>query len=70
MSPETFKQLKSFMDSEHHLTRYITKLAKTASDLGLLLKNIEINQPIIWSQHLDTRIACDASSTGIGASLE
>ena len=31
--PKTFKQLKSFMDSIHHLTRYIPKLEQTAADL-------------------------------------
>ena len=36
--PKTFKQLKSFMGSIHHLTRYIPNLAQTAAALRPLLK--------------------------------
>ena len=32
-TPKTFKQLKIFMGSKHHLTRYIPKLAQKAADL-------------------------------------
>ena len=42
LSPQkTFKQLKSFMGSIHHLTRYVPKLAQTAAALRPLLKNTE-----------------------------
>ena len=92
--PKTFKQLKRFMGSIHHLTRYIPKLAQTAAALRPLLRNTEKNRPLEWStehntafnnilklvseitqnkhfdQHLDTRIICDASTTGLGAALE
>ena len=43
--PKTFKQLKSFMGSIHHLTRYILNLAQTAAALRPLLKNAEKNRP-------------------------
>ena len=36
--PKTFKQLKSFMGSIHHLSRYIPNLAQTAAALRPLLK--------------------------------
>ena len=39
--PKTFKQLKSFMGSIHHLTRYIPNLAQTAAVLQPLLKHRE-----------------------------
>ena len=94
LPPKTFKQLKSFMGSMHHLTRYIPNLAQTAAALRPLLKNAEKNKPINWlpehnsafknilqlvakitqnkhfDQHLETRIVCDASTTGLGAALE
>ena len=38
LPPKTFKQLKSFMGSIHHLTRYIPNLAQTAAALRPLLK--------------------------------
>ena len=44
--PKTFKQLKSFMGSIHHLTRYIPKLAQNAAALRPLLKNTEKNRPL------------------------
>ena len=37
-APKTFKQLKSFMWSIHHLTRYIPNLAQTAAALRPLPK--------------------------------
>ena len=46
--PKIFKQLKSFMGSIHHLTRYIPNLAQTAAALRSLLKNTEKNRPINW----------------------
>ena len=46
--PKTFKQLKSFMGSIHHLTRYILNLAQTAAALRPLLKNAEKNRPNNW----------------------
>ena len=46
--PKTFKQLKSFMGSIHHLTGYIPNLAQTAAALRPLLKNAEKNKPINW----------------------
>ena len=46
--PKTFKQLKSFMGSIRHLTRYIPNLAQTAAALRPLLKNAEKNRPINW----------------------
>ena len=36
--PKTFKQLKSFMGSIHHLTRYIPNLEQTAAAMRPLLK--------------------------------
>ena len=33
-----FKQLKSFMDSKRHLTRYVAYLAQTAASLKSRLK--------------------------------
>ena len=91
---KTFKQLKSFMGSINHLTRYIPKLAQIATALRPLLKNAKKNKPLDWctehnttfknilkmvseitqnkhfDQHPDTRIVCDASTTGLGAALE
>ena len=46
--PKTFKQLKNFMGSIHHLTRYIPKLAQKAADLRPLLKNTGKNKPLSW----------------------
>ena len=46
--PKTFKQLKSFMGSIHHLTKYIPNLEQTAAALRPLLKNTEKNRPINW----------------------
>ena len=37
-APKTFKQLKNFMGSIHHLTRYIPNLAQAAAALRPLLK--------------------------------
>ena len=58
LPPKTFKQLKSFMGSIHHLTRYIPKLAQTAAALRPLLKNTEktdhSNGPQSIIQHLTT----------------
>ena len=58
LPPKTFKQLKSFMGSIHHLTRYIPKLAQTAAALRPLLKNTEktdhSNGPQSITQHLTT----------------
>ena len=42
--PKAFKQLKSFMGSLHHLTRYIPNLAQAAAALRPLLKNTEKKQ--------------------------
>ena len=39
--PKTFKQLKSFMGSIHHLTRYIPNLAQAAAALRPLLKTLK-----------------------------
>ena len=41
---KTFEQLKSFMGSIQHLTRYIPQLAQTAAALRPLLKNTEKKQ--------------------------
>ena len=41
LPPKTFQQLKSFMGSIHHLTRYIPNLAQTAAALRPLLKKFE-----------------------------
>ena len=92
--PKSFKQLKSFMGSIHHLTRYMPKLAQIATALRPLLKITEKNKLLDWcteynttfkniikmvseiaqkkhfDQHLDTRIVCDASITGLGAALK
>ena len=93
--PKTFKQLKSFMGSIHHLTRYKPNLAQAAAALRPLLKNTEkkksleewstkhntafknilklvaaITQNKHFDQHLETRIVCTASNTGLGAALE
>ena len=46
--PKTLKQLKNFMGSIHHLTRYIQNLAQTAAALRPLLKNTLKNEPINW----------------------
>ena len=43
--PKTFKQLKGFMASIHHLTRYIPNLAQTAAALRPLMKNTLKNKP-------------------------
>ena len=37
-APKTFKQLKRFMGSKHHLTQYISNLAQAAAALRPLLK--------------------------------
>ena len=52
--PKTFKQLKIFMGSIHHPTRYIPKLAQTAAALRPLLKNTEKNKPLDWSTEHNT----------------
>ena len=46
--PKTFKQLKSFMGSIQHLTRYLPNLAQKAAALRPLLRNAEKNRPINW----------------------
>ena len=43
--PKTFKQLKGFMASIHHLTRFIPNLAQTAAALRPLMKNTLKNKP-------------------------
>ena len=53
-APKTFKQLKSFMGSIHHLTSYITKLAQAAAALRSLLKNTEKKKPLEWSTEHNT----------------
>ena len=45
--PETFKQLKSFKGSIHHLTRYIPHLAQAAAALRPLLKNTDKHKTLI-----------------------
>ena len=52
--PKTFKQLKSFMGSKHHLTRYIPNLAQTTAALRPLLKNTQKKKPLDWSSELNT----------------
>ena len=54
LPPKTFKQLKSFMGSKHHLTRYRPKLAQTAAALRPLIKNTEKNKPIDWKSEHNT----------------
>ena len=44
-APKTFKQLKSFMGSIQHLTRYIPNLAQAAAVLRPLLKITEKKKP-------------------------
>ena len=76
--PKTFKQLKSFMGSIHHLTRYVPNLAQAVAALSPLLKNTlkthhltgnrskklvsEITQNKHFNQHLGTRIVTHAST--------
>ena len=49
LSPsKTFNQLKSFMGSTHHLTRYIPNLAQAVAALRPLLKNTEKNRHSNW----------------------
>ena len=53
-APKTFKQLKSFMGSIHHLTRYIPNLAQAATVLRPLLKHTEKKKPLDWSTEHNT----------------
>ena len=53
-APKTFKQLKSFMGSIHHLTRYIPNLAQAATALRPLLKHTEKKKPLDWSTEHNT----------------
>ena len=93
--PKTLKQLRSFMGSIHHLTKFIPKLAELTKPLRPLLKKTDnknnrlkwndthsqtfanIKQrikQIVENKHFDTtketRIKCDASKKGLGASIE
>ena len=95
-NPKTLKQLRSFLESVHHLTKFIPNLAELSEPLRPLLKknpegknnkldwkeqhssafnNIKerIHQ-IIENKHFDTtkqtRVKCDASAKGLGASIE
>ena len=52
--PKTFKQLKNFMGSIHHLTRYIPNLAQTAAALRPLLKNTVKKKSLDWSSEHNT----------------
>ena len=52
--PKTLKQLKSFMCSIHHFTRYNQNLAQTAAALRTLLKITLKNKPINWKPEHNT----------------
>ena len=85
------KQLRSFLGSVHHLSKFIPNLAKICHSLRHLLKK---SKKFIWNENhqtyfehiktaianatenthfnptLETRIKCDASRQGLGATLE
>ena len=94
--PKTLKQLRSFMRSIHHLTKFIPNLAEISEWLRPLLKkqNTTSSNKLKWedkhtktfsniklqianiaeNKHFDvdkdTKIKCDASKIGLGATLE
>ena len=95
-NPKTLKQLRSFLGSVHHLTKFIPNLAELSEPLRPLLKKNpeEKNNKLDWkdqhstafdnikekihqiveNKHFDTtkqtRVKCDASAKGLGASIE
>ena len=52
--PKTFKQLKRFMGSIHHLTKYIPNFAVAVAALRPLLKNTLKNAPLNWELEHNT----------------
>ena len=47
--PKTYKQLKNFMGSIHHPTRFIPHLAHAATLLRPLLRNTDKHKSLNWS---------------------
>ena len=52
--PKLFKQLKSFMGSIHHLTKYIPNSAQAVAALRPLLKNTLENSTLNWKLEQNT----------------
>ena len=95
-NPKALKQLRSFLGSVHHLTKFIPNLAELSEPLRPLFKKNpeEKNNKLDWkdqhstafdnikekihqiveNKHFDTtkqtRVKCDASAKGLGASIE
>ena len=73
-APETFKQLRSFLGSVHHLSKFIPNLAKICHPLRPLLKKSE---KIIWTdihqkhfEYIKTVIANATQNTHFNPTLE
>ena len=47
-APEKLKQLRSFLGSVHHLSKFIPNLAKICQPLWPLLKK---NENVIWTEN-------------------
>ena len=73
-APKTLKQLRSFLGSVHHLSKFIPKLAKICHPLRPLLKKSE---KFIWNEnhqthfeHIKTTIANATENTHFNPTLE
>ena len=72
--PKTLKQLRSFLGSVHHLSKFIPNLAKICHPLRPLLKK---NEKFLWTEnhqthfeHIKTTIANATENTHFSPTLE
>ena len=73
-APKTLKQLRSFLGSVHHLSKFIHNMAKICHLLRLLL---EKNEKFIWTEnhqthfeHIETTIARATENTHFNPTLQ
>ena len=73
-APETLKQLRSFLGSVHHLSKFIPNLAKICQPLWPLLKK---NENVFWTEnqqiqfeHIKTTIGNATENTHFNPTLE